>query len=236
MTTASEQYINLLLKLRKQYDEIDEKYDQLTADLKVQKALEGVSKEGSEFKLGPTGSFAALDRSLKKLESKILSQTISLHEGEGRDVWSVAVVINGKDPVELMLDTGAYSVVLPYKTAVDVGLDPSSDAPTIRVILADGHIVECKQVTAATVRLGKFTVENLECGVMPANCPNAASVLGQGFLRHFTYKIDNVKGKLTITQIEGDKAQHRGKPVKGQPRGKKTPKAASKKDAPAADQ
>ena len=219
------------MKLRKQYDEIDEKYDQLTADAKVQKALEAVSKDGAEFKVGPGPSFAALDRSLKKLESKVLSETITLHEDEGKDIWTASVVLNGH-PMELMVDTGAYSICLPYKTAVDAGLAPSGNAPTIQCRLADGHIVECKQVYVQTVRLGKFTVENVECGVMPADCPDAASALGQSFLRHFTYKIDSVKGKLTMTQIEGDKG--RGKPAKGEPRGRRapTPKGAPKTDAP----
>ena len=54
---------------------------------------------------------------------------------------------------------------------------------------------------------------------MPADCPDAASVLGQSFLRHFSYKIDSVKGKLTITQIEGDKG--RSKPAKGEPHGRR---------------
>ena len=229
LTVVSEQYIDLIMKLRKQYDEIDEKYDQLTADPKVQKALEELSKDGAEVKLGPTGSFGALDRSLKKLESKILSDTISLKESEGKDVWSASVVLNGH-PIDLMLDTGAYSIVLPYKVAIDVDMSPSGNAPTIRPRLADGHVVECKQVYAKTVRLGKFTVENVECGVMPADCPDVASVLGQSFLRHFTYKIDNVKGKLTITQIEGDMS--RSKPTKGEPRGRRAAQGSPEEGRP----
>ena len=232
--TVSEQYIDLLVKLRKQYDEIDEKYDQLAADANVQKALKGVSKDGAEFKLGPSGLIRRLGPQPEEGGEQGPFGNDHASRGRGPGRLDRFRWCSTGHPMELMVDTGAYSICLPYKAAVDAGLAPSGNAPTIQCRLADGHIVECKQVYAQTVRLGKFTVENVECGVMPADCPDAASALGQSFLRHFTYKIDSVKGKLTMTQIEGDKG--RGKPAKGEPRGRRPPKGAPKTDAPKSDE
>jgi hypothetical protein len=61
--------------------------------------------------------------------------------------------------------------------------------------------VKCKRVYAKTVRVGKFTVEHVECGVMPADCPEAGALLGQSFLKHFTFRIDNANGKLIMAQV-----------------------------------
>ena len=121
-------------------------------------------------------SFGALDRSLKKLESKVLSETISrCTRARAETCGSRSVTFNGKSPIDLAIDTGASTVTLPYKVAIDAGLAPSGNAPSVQAMLADGHIIECKQVYAQTVRLGKFTVENVEIGVMPADCPNASA-------------------------------------------------------------
>jgi len=207
---ASEQYIELLLKLRKQYDKLDEQYDKLAEDEKVQQAIEAINQESEKtFKLGPTGSFATLDRSLKKLEGNVLSETISLRRGDG-NLWHVTVVFNGKSSQDMAIDTGASIISLPSKTAEAAGLKPSSQDPTINISLADGRVVEAKQVFAPSVRIGKFTVEHVECAVMPADLPNAQPLLGLSFLRHFSFKIDSDKGKLNMCKIETpDKTAHR---------------------------
>ena len=101
--------------------------------------------------------------------------------------------------------------MLPYKTAGEVGLTPSENDPTMTCVLADGHLVKCKIVYARTVRVGKFTVEHVECGVMPADCPEAGAMLGQSFLKHFTFRIDNVNGRLIMAQV-GSKSRT-GKPA-----------------------
>ena len=68
--------------------------------------------------------------------------------------------------------------------------------------MADGRTVKAKQVYASSVRLGKFTVEHVECAVMPADFPNAEPLLGLSFLKNFTFKIDNAGGKLVMSKIE----------------------------------
>ena len=57
--------------------------------------------------------------------------------------------------------------------ARELGLTPSANDPTVTCILADGHTIKCKVVYAKTVRVGKFTVDHVECGVMPADCLEA---------------------------------------------------------------
>jgi aspartyl protease family protein len=199
---ASEQYVEVLLKLRKQCDQIGEKYEQIAADPAVQKAIEDFNKENStEMKLGPTGSFALLERNLKRLEGKVITETITLRAGAG-NLWYGTVTLNGKHAQEFAIDTGASIIALPYEVAAKAGMTPSENDPTVQLTLADGHVVPGKEVFADSVRLGKFTVEHVRCAVLPANLPHADALLGLSFFEHFSYKIDSAKGKLTMAQIE----------------------------------
>jgi clan AA aspartic protease (TIGR02281 family) len=221
---ASEQYVELLLKLRKQYDEIGEKYEQLTADAAVEKALEEFNKDGEkEMKLGPTGAFALLDRNLKRLEAKVITETITLKPGSG-NLWYVTITLNGKLAQEVSLDTGSSIVALPYKVAQRAGMEPSPSDPTVQLTLADGHVVDAKQVFAQSVRVGKFTVEHCECAVLPADLPKAEPTLGLSYLEHFNYKVDSAKGKLTMSQIDqGPEKPGRRPPGRPEPRVRRTP-------------
>ncbi len=75
--------------------------------------------------------------------------------------------------------------------------EPSSlpPRPQTEVVVASGDLAE-------SVRVGKFTVENVECAVMPAEAALAGPLLGQTFLKNFAYKIDRAKGKLVMTKLE----------------------------------
>ncbi|MGA2617398.1 MAG: TIGR02281 family clan AA aspartic protease [Thermoguttaceae bacterium] len=219
VAAPSEQYIDLLMKVRAQFDKADEQYTALTDDPKVQQAIEDFNKGSpNPVKLGPTPAFALLDRKLKKLESSVLSETIALRRGDG-NLWQVTVSLNGKHAQEMIVDTGASIIALPYGVAEAAGMTPSANDPTIRVSLADGRIISAKQVFAASVRLGKFTVEHVECAVMPADLTQAQAMLGLSFFKHFTYKIDSAKGKLAMSQIEQAEKAGRRKPARGEPRG-----------------
>jgi clan AA aspartic protease (TIGR02281 family) len=200
-TEVSEQYVEAVMQLRKQCKAVKAKYEELAADAQVKEAIDEVNKtEHPAGKLGPGLEFIALDSNLKRMEASVVSETIAMRRDEG-DLWTVSVTFNGQHSRDMTIDTGASSVVLPYKMATEVGLTPSEKDPTITCILADGHAIKCKMVYAKTVRVGKFTVEHVECGVMPADCPEASAMLGQSFLKNFTFRIDNANGKLIMAQV-----------------------------------
>jgi len=198
----TEKYVEALIAIREKYSQLEEKYKDLAVDQTVQAAIDKYGEqESKEFKLGPSSSMLPLDRKLKKLEETILSEEISLREGAG-DLWYVSVVFDGDRAAEMALDTGSSIILLPWETANDLGIRPDSEAPTLHLVLADGRPVEAKSVTAKTVRVGKFTVENVECAVLPAHLTHAEPLLGQSFLKHFNFKIDPASAKLVMTRIE----------------------------------
>ncbi len=199
---SREAYIEALLQIRREINKLQERYADLAADPKVTAAIADYNQAHSKsLKLGPTISLATNDRKLKKFEETVLSDSIDIRHSDGQ-LWEASVVINGKAPLMLDIDTGASLVSLSYKTAVAAGLTPSDTDPTIQLQMADGRIVDAKKVVATSIRVGKFEVEKVECAVMPANLPDAGSSLGQTFLKHFTYKVDTERSKLVMTRVE----------------------------------
>ena len=206
-----EAYVESLLQIRRQINKLQERYADLAADPKVTAAIADYNQAHSKsLKLGPTSSLASNDRKLKKFEETVLSDSIDIHHSDGQ-LWETSVVVNGKGALMLDIDTGASLMCFSYKMALAAGLTPSDTDPTIQLQMADGRIVDAKKVVASSIRVGKFEVEKVECAVMPANLPDAASSLGQTFLKHFTYKIDTERSKLVMTRVETGPAPARAK-------------------------
>ncbi len=177
-------------------------YADLAADPKIAEAVKAYNEAKSkQLKLGPSSVFAMNERRLKKFEDTVLSDNIDIHRGQGQ-LWEISVEFNGKNPQILEVDTGASLIALSYEVAKAAGLTPSSEDPTIKMQLADGSVVEAKKVIATSVRVGKFQIEKCPVAVMPAELKQAGNMLGQSFLKHFTYKIDTEKEKLVMTKIE----------------------------------
>lgn len=199
---SRDDYVKELLELRKKIDSYQEKYADLAADKNVAEAIEAYNKlKEKQYKLGPGVSLTNNDKKLKKFEELVLADSIDI-ERAGSQLWEISVVFNNGKPQTLDLDTGSSVIALSFEAAKAAGITPSDTDPTIKMQLADGHIVEAKLVIANSVRVGKFTVEKVECAVLPAQYKQAASLLGQSFLKHFTYKIDTDKSKLVMTKIE----------------------------------
>jgi len=124
-TDVTEHYVELVLQLRKGYNEAREKYEALAADEKVTQALESLNKDSAtKLKLGPTTAMAMLDRNLKRLETSFVSEIIQMRKGDG-DLWYVSATFNGQAACDLTVDTGSSSVLLPYATAAKLGITAS---------------------------------------------------------------------------------------------------------------
>jgi len=198
----TEQYIEHLLRTRKLHDELISKYEKLAADPAVTRAVEQYNSDSERtYSLGPSASFLSNGRRLAKFEESVLSDSIPLRRGGG-DLWTLNVTFNGKETTEMAIDTGASIVALPWQTAEKVGLAPGEDDQTIQLQMADGRVVDGKLVLAETIRVGRFTVENVECAIMPREMSEAAPLLGLSFFKHFTFKIDSNDGKLMLAKVD----------------------------------
>ena len=57
-------------------------------------------------------------------------------------------------------------------------------------------------MTIPSVRVGKFTAENVECAVLGADAISAELLLGMSFLGNFKFEINAQKGTLTMVKVE----------------------------------
>jgi clan AA aspartic protease (TIGR02281 family) len=228
---AAEEYNEHLLQARKLYDKIAKQYKGIATEKEVTDALAALNAADAKakLKLGPTAAMLATGTKLKNLEDQVFSEAIPIKQGQG-GLWSIGVMFNNKSAVELEIDTGASSVVLPFKLAKELGLEPGYDAPTVRGQLANGSIVEGKKVMAPRIRVGRFVVDDVECLVFGPEYDQASALLGQSFLSHFVYKIDSVNAKLVMTKLETPEERKAAKA-----RGDVDDKDGDKKDADTKD-
>ena len=96
----------------------------------------------------------------------------------------------------LVFDTGASSVVLPWRLALAIGLKIDTDNP-VRTTTAT-TVETVPRVIIPEVSVFGKTVENVEAIVkdLPPEAPDG--LLGLSFLKHFKLTIDFKKGLLSL--------------------------------------
>ena len=226
-----EAYIQALIDLRALADSTAKSYEELAEDAEVKDALAALSKPNRpKVMLGPSRTHLANVKILEKAEAGILTETIQLRSDNG--VFWVDVTLNGKVTIPMVFDTGAGILSLGKADAAKAGLVPSPSDRTITLQVADGSSHEAKMMTLDSVRVGKFTVRNVECAVSSEEKSNVPPLLGGPFLKHFTFKMNQAAGTVTFTKIEtpetaAPKAVRKGKTVAPSRRGRTTrPKTA----------
>ena len=199
-----EVYMQSILDLRELIDETRNSYDDLSKDSEITKALQAINETSKvKFKLGPSKEFMANATALEKAEAAVMTETVELRKQSG--VYWVDVTFNGKVTRPMVFDTGAGISTLSSSLAAEIGLKPKPSDPTIKCQTADGSIVEAKQMTVGSMRVGKFTVRDVVCAVMPADKGDVDPLLGQSFHRHFTFQFTPESGRLKLSKVdEGD--------------------------------
>jgi clan AA aspartic protease (TIGR02281 family) len=200
---AREAYIQFVLNTRKLADDIEAQYAAKAADPDLSAALARINQaRGKQFLMSPGAGFQANVRRLKQLEETVLSDSIELRDDGGRTL-RVGVIVNGKYQQEMVLDSGASLISLPSAVATKLGVKPGEKDPKIVLQLADGSEIEGRLVKLASVRIGKFSVENVECAVLSAEAVNAEPLLGMSFLQNFKFEVDAAGKKLTMLKVAG---------------------------------
>ncbi len=199
---AKTAYVNLVVEASAKAEKVQEQYKAMAADPDVLAALARLNESSRlKYKLGPSAEFEQRFKELEKARSEIASAVIRL-KPEGR-VYMVEVTLNGKITRQMILDTGASTVSLTWDLADELGILPTDADQKIRLQLADGKVVEAWQKSLASVRVGGFIVENVECTVMPRDLIAAQSLLGGSFLNNFVYKLDPKAGELHLASVGG---------------------------------
>jgi clan AA aspartic protease (TIGR02281 family) len=198
------QYIQTILNLRELVDSTRRRYAELSKDDAITAALAArASKSKTPLKIGPSRGF---DESVKQLVSReklVLSKAVEMRHKGG--VFEVDVTFNGRVTTPMIFDTGASFVALSAPFAAKIGLNPESSTRTVDLHDATGGVTKAKLLTIPTVRVGPFTVNNVDCVVLPPDKRDVPLLLGQSFINQFTHKVEN--GQLLLSRVETDEPQ-----------------------------
>ena len=199
-TTGKTQFVDDLLALNAKSDAVSQKYESLAKDDAVISAIaKANAAAASKARLGPSPAFTAASEDLKKWQSAIDSEAIPLREESG--IHLVDVWLNG-DHFLMGVDTGASAISLPAEVAEKLKMVPGEQDPTVELSLADGRVIEGKEMSLKTVRVGRFTLNDVSCVVLQPGLNKAPVILGGSFLNHFVVKLDPAANELHLTQIK----------------------------------
>ncbi len=134
----------------------------------------------------------------KPPENPLFPQRASIPlTGEGATAV-VRVVLNGREQVNFIVDTGASYTVISRSTARKLGIKLRKKGPKVRLQTANG-MIDAPIVSLESVEVGGMRVTDLKAAVHDFSKDRAVSgLLGLNFLSHFRLDIDTKKGILVL--------------------------------------
>jgi clan AA aspartic protease (TIGR02281 family) len=221
--SAKTKFVDDLMTLNAKAAAASAKYAAVAADAGVKAAVDKANITANpKLAVGPSPAFAAAVDELKKWRGAIDSEAIPLRAEHG--TFTVDVLVNGEQ-FAMGVDTGASTISLTAEAADKLKLVPTDNDPTVKMRLADGSVIEGREMNLATVRVGRFTVENVRCVVLQSGLQGAPLLLGGSFLNHFIVKLDPAKRQLQLTEIKAAGSKPKAAPAAG---GTPPPAAAGK--------
>ena len=203
MTVDKEAYIELIGDVSKNIDDDDHAYDEVVKDADLSSALDTYNQTARlKLKLGPTTEYLENLKFVKKALADVQVEVVQVSTEHG--VPEVEVVLNGKTKQMMTWDSGASAVVISAELANSLGMHPGPKDPLVHAKLADGHIIECHEMILKSVSVGVFTVNDVECDVMPPDIKDGSLLLGDTFQSHFLSKLDQGGGTLRLTPIDNN--------------------------------
>lgn len=196
-------YISAVLTLTESMEATARRYTALAADPAVTAALAKLNETARpKLKLGPSAQFTQELPGVRRERDKINAAAIKFTLVGG--VPHVTAVLNGNLNQLMVVDSGAASVTLTTEVAQKLGLTPGPKDPIVKMVSANGQKTDVHVMTLKSVRVGQFTVDNVECLILPPTVKDATSLLGGTFLRHFVFRLDLASGELRMAQLGGN--------------------------------
>jgi len=113
----------------------------------------------------------------------------------------VHAMLNHREPVTLLLDTGATRTLLTPDIIRRLGLTPAADTPKSAIVMLGGQRAQIPLVSLASLTVGESTVADLQVGVFTPlpHTPFIDGLLGGDFLKHFTLTLTYARSRLQLT-------------------------------------
>ena len=198
-----EAYMQAVSDLRKSVDEITAKYAELNGKDEISKALKDLSASSRiQQKIAPSKDLTSAIKWLARSEGSVQNDKVELHRENGVD--HVDVMLNGRGPFRMVFDTGAGPTTLSAGLASRLGLKPTGR--TLPCVVADGSKVMAKEMIGRSVGIGRLTVKDVTCVVMPKDKGDVALLLGQSILQRFDFKYTQGSGRLVLSKVEPEES------------------------------
>ncbi|HZZ43034.1 MAG TPA: retropepsin-like aspartic protease [Tepidisphaeraceae bacterium] len=214
MSDGQDDYITTVVKTSDAMEAGAAQYAALAADQSVKDAITKLNQdEKKKLRLGPSATWQQHLDFIRRQRASIDSAVIPVDTTIG--VPQVMVSLNGKPSEQMVFDSGAGLISLNAATARSLGLTPGRDDPTLQMKVANGKIVKARLMVLKSVRVGQFTVNDVQCAIMPREAGDADNLLGESFLQHFVYRMDLAAGALHLSQLAPlpDRADAKNKSV-----------------------
>jgi len=90
------------------------------------------------------------------------------------------------------------------KTAVQLGITPTSLTPDLELSTADGRKILGYSVVLPKIRVGQFEATNVRAAILESAAAGAPPLLGMSFLSNFKFEIDSAEKSLTLLRVTAD--------------------------------
>jgi clan AA aspartic protease (TIGR02281 family) len=195
-------YISLVMDIGTKAESVADAYSKLAEDAQLTAAIAQANLRATpQIRLGPSTAFQDDLKFIRACVKNVVTGAVPIRKSPSGTLY-VEVVLNANVPATMQWDTGADFVSLSPKTWRALGLDISK-FQNIPMRIADGTTVQAKEATLDSVRLGAFTLRDVDCVLMP-DIPGASAnnLLGDSFQSHFLSRLDQRSGQLQLTPID----------------------------------
>lgn len=140
--------------------------------------------------------FEQIGKLTGKMEADFDARTIPLIR-KGNN-FLARVVLEGKVPARLLVDTGASVVLISENIARQLNIARDKNS-FFWMTLANGEKVKAFPIQLATVEMGGVAAENVQAAVLEKSFPGMEDgLLGMSFLGRFSVKIDSLSPSLIL--------------------------------------
>ncbi len=196
-------YIEHILKMKHLADKIDAKYRQLIDDPEVRSSVAALNQNLGDDQKTAFQRSTELEEQLVQLTTlaeSVLSEVIPIRRTRGDSLY-VDVTLNGDKTIPMVLDSGASLVCSAVQSGGCCWRKHERFRRENILQIANGETIEGTAVAIPTMRVGKFTIRDVEAVIIGPEAPNTPILLGMSFLRHFQFKIDPAANELKLISI-----------------------------------
>ncbi|WP_234952756.1 retropepsin-like aspartic protease family protein [Rhodopirellula baltica] len=194
-------YAESVFQIRQDLDALRMLLAKTLEDPKVKIAVQVMNaNQGVPASISAVDILQTIELRLAKIEQEVFSESIPLEIERNGSLYVTASVNN--QPIRMIVDSGATLVTLTAEAAKELKVEIPTDAPLLRLVMANGDEISAKRVELDSVRVGQFEAKNVSCAVLEPIATRADPMLGMSYLGEFKFEIDAAQKSLSMLRVE----------------------------------